>query len=86
MERANPLFVDGAPCHKGPPLQQDLAWHPEVHRECLPPYQPGLNPQERLWRQIRYECTSDHWFADLDATWKTILETSRRWSPELIRW
>ena len=45
-----------------------LAAHPDFHLDYLPPYHPGLNPQERIWRQIRYERTTNHWFHDLDET------------------
>ncbi len=43
------------------------------------------SPQERIWRQIRYEWASNHWFPDLDQTWIAIRDTSRRWSLEKIR-
>lgn len=79
------LFVDGARWHRGALVQKYLETHRQVHLEYLPPYQPGLNPQERLWRQLRYERTNNHWFADLDQAWQAIRETTRRWSTEKIR-
>jgi len=78
------LFVDGAGWHKGPKVRAYLATHPEIRLEYLPRYQPGLNPQERIWRQLRYERTTNHWFLDLDQTWAAIRDTSRRWSPAKI--
>jgi transposase len=62
-----------------------LATHPEIRLEYLPAYQPGLNPQERIWRRIRYERTNNHWFSDLEETSQAVSETTRRWSAEKIR-
>jgi hypothetical protein len=31
--------------------------------------------QERIWRQIRYESTTNQWFDDLDAIWATVQRT-----------
>jgi transposase len=79
------LFVDRARWHRGPQVKQYLAAHREIYLEYLPPYQPGLNPQERVWRQLRYERTNNHWFADLDQAWRAIRETTRRWPTQEIR-
>jgi transposase len=79
------LYVDRAPWHKGPLVEQFLAVHPDLRLDYLPSYQPGLNPQERIWRQIRYERTTNHWFADLDQTWNAIRDTSRRWSLQKVK-
>jgi len=78
------LFADRARWHRGPRVQQYLAAHPQIQMAYLPPYQPGLNPQERIWRQRRYERTNIHWFIDLDATRHAIRETTRRWSKNRI--
>ena len=79
------LWVDGAPWHKGDLLQNYLATHPDLHLEYMPPYQPRLNPQERIWHQVRHERTNNHWFPSLDDTWKAVRETSRRWSVEKVK-
>ena len=79
------LYVDRAPWHRGPRVKEYLAAHANLHLNYLPPYQPGLNPQERIWRQVRYERTTNRWFADLNDTWIAIRETSRRWSPQKIK-
>ncbi len=79
------LFVDRAPRHKGPLVKAYRTAHSDLRLDYLPAYQPGLNPQERIWRQIRYERTTNRWFPDLDATWQAIRDTSRRWSPEKIK-
>lgn len=79
------LYADRAPWHRGPLVDQFLASHRDLYLDYLPSYQPGLNPQERIWRQIRYERTTNHWFADLDQTWNAVRDTSRRWSPQKIK-
>lgn len=79
------LYVDRAPWHRGPLLERFLASHRHLHLHYLPSYQPGLNPQERIWRQVRYERTTNRWFADLDQTWNAIRDTSRRWAPQKIK-
>ncbi len=66
-------------------VDQFLALHSDLHLDYLPSYQPGLNPQERIWRQVRYERTTNHWFAGLDQTWNAVRDTSRRWSPQKIK-
>jgi transposase len=79
------LYVDGAPWHKGTQVRQYLSSHPDIQLDYLPPYHPALNPQERIWRQIRYERTTNRFFDDLDQTWTAIRETSRRWSVERVK-
>lgn len=78
------LYVDRARWHKGPLVDQFLASHPDLHLDYLPSYQPGFNPQERIWHQVRYGRTTNHWSADLDQTWEAIRDTSRRWSMQKI--
>ena len=79
------LWVDGAPWHKGPLVDSYLAKHPDLHLDYMPPYQPRLNPQERIWHQVRHERTNNHWFPTLDETWKAIRDASRRWSVQKVK-
>jgi len=79
------LSVDRARWHKGDPVRQFLRKHPRLHLQYLPPYQPGLNPQERIWRRIRYESTTNRWFETLDDIWATVDKTTRSWTREKIR-
>ncbi len=79
------LYVDRAPWHKGPLVKQFLTAHPDLHLNYLPSYEPGLNPLERIWRQIRHERTTNHWFADLDQAWHAVRDTFRRWSVPKIK-
>ena len=79
------LYVDGASWHKGDIVRKFLTTHRRLHLDYLPAYQPALNPQERVWRRVRYEATTNRWFESLDATWDTIQRTMHSWSPQKIR-
>lgn len=79
------LYVDQARWHKGDSVDHFLISHRRLHLEYLPAYQPGLNMQERIWRQVRYEATTNRWFEELDLIWHTIRKTTRSWSPAKIR-
>ena len=78
------LYVDGARWHKGELIDQFIQKHPRLHVEYLPPYQPGLNRQERIWRRVRYEATTNYWFNDLDDIWFSVQRTTRSWSGQKI--
>ena len=56
------LYVDRARWHRGDPIWEFLRKHRRLRLVYLPPYQPALNMQERIWRQIRYESTTNRWF------------------------
>lgn len=79
------LYVDRARWHKGDLVRQFLRKHPRLHLNYLPPYQPGLNPQERIWRRLRYESTTNRWFETLEDTWAAVDKTMRSWTREKIR-
>jgi len=79
------LYVDRARWHKGELVDLFLQTHPRLHLGYLPPYQPGLNPQEQIWKQMRYEATTNRWFENLELIWLTILKTVRAWSRTKIR-
>jgi transposase len=79
------LYVDRAQWHRGLEVEFFISTHRYLHLEYLPPYQPGLNPQERIWRQVRYESTTNRWFDNLDMIWNTVQKTTRSWSPNKIK-
>jgi len=79
------LYVDRARWHSGEPVDAFLKSHPRLRLKYLPPYQPGLNMQERIWRQVRYEATTNRWFEELDTIWATVQKTTRSWSPHKVR-
>jgi transposase len=78
------LYVDRARWHKGLPVDHFLAAQPDLHLEYLPAYQPGLNAEERIWRQLRYDATSNQYFDTLDDMWATVRSCTQRWSPALV--
>ncbi len=79
------LYVDGARWHKGDVVREFLQRHPRLHLEYLPPYQPGLNLQERVWRRVRYEGTTNRWFETTEEIWSTVQKTTRSWTFGKIR-
>lgn len=79
------LYVDRAGWHAGMEVQQFLSRNPRLRLRYLPRYQPGLNLQERIWRRIRYEATTNRWFETLELTWQTVLETTHSWSPKKVK-
>ena len=79
------LYVDGAGWHKGVPVRDFLRTHPRLRLQYLPAYQPALNRQERIWRRVRYEATTNCWFATLDDIWDTVQRTTAAWTPRKLR-
>lgn len=79
------LYVDRASWHKGDRVRLFLESHTAIHLEYLPPYQPGLNPQERIWRQGRYEATRNVWFYDLESIFEKFSGTVSHWSTKKIK-
>lgn len=79
------LYVDRARWHRGEEVTLFLREHRRIRLRYLPGYQPALNMQERVWRQVRYESTTNGWFEDLEIIWKTIQKTTHSWSPNKIK-
>jgi hypothetical protein len=79
------LYVDRARWHKGEDIDIFLENHRRLSIKYLPPYQPGLNVQERIWRRVRYESTTNYWFSTLEETWITSSKTVHSWTPAKIK-
>lgn len=79
------LNVDRARWHKGEDIDIFLENHRRLSIEYLPPYQPGLNVQERIRRRVRYESTTNYWFSTLEETWITASQTVPSWTPAKIK-
>ena len=79
------LYVDRATWHRGNEVDLFVQSHTELHLEYLPPYQPALNPQERIWRQTRYEITRNIWFPNLESLHTRISQRIHHWSPKKIK-
>jgi transposase len=79
------LYVDRARWHRGEVIERFLKKHPRLHLEFLPAYQPALNMQERIWRRVRYEATTNRWFDDLENVWSIVQMTKRSWSAHKVK-
>jgi transposase len=79
------LWVDNASWHKGPRVEQFVCEHGDLHLHYLPPYHPELNYQERLWRTLRYEETTNTYYETIVHLEMAAFSRSRRWRPQKIR-
>jgi transposase len=79
------LYVDRASWHRGPEVDLLVQSHTQLHLEYLPPYQPALNSQERIWRQARYEVTKNVWFRDLDTIYRRVTRKVHHWSKKKVQ-
>lgn len=78
------LYVDGARWHKGESIRLFCKRY-RIHCEYLPPYHPDCNPQERIWKRIRYEATTNRWIETVDKTWSIVKKTFYSWSSNKIK-
>lgn len=79
------LWVDNARWHKGARIQAFLAEYALCQIHYLPPYHPELNYQERLWRTLRYEETTNTYFETITDLYEAVFKRSQRWKPKKIR-
>jgi len=79
------LWIDNASWHKGPRVEQFLCEHGDLNLHYLPPYHPELNYQERLWRILRYEETTNTYFETIVHLEMAAFSRSHRWRPQKIR-
>lgn len=79
------IYVDRAPWHKGDEVREFIIRHKELRLKYLPAYQPGLNQQERVWRQVRYEATTNQWFEDIEDIWEAVVDNFQHWSPKKVK-
>ena len=79
------LYVDRAQWHRGKEVDFFVQTHTRLRLEYLPAYQPGLNVQERVWRQTRYEATTNRWFESLDMIWDAVQNTTQSWMSDKLK-
>ena len=80
------LWVDHASWHKGPRVRAFLKPYQRwFHLHYQPPYHPELNPQERIWRRIRYEETTNHYYPSAEDLEQGVLIRVNGWSDEKVR-
>lgn len=56
------LTIDNAPWHRGAPVSEALAEHPQLELYRLPSYSPRLNVIERFWKALRRRATHNRLF------------------------
>jgi transposase len=78
------LYADGPYWHKGERVREALKEYSNIHLEYLPPYHPEMNPQERIWRFLRYEVTTNHYFPEVRAISVAIRKKQRQIKPKKI--
>lgn len=79
------LWVDRAPWHKGEAVNIFITQHSCLRINYLPAYHPELNPQEILWRTMRYEETTNTFFETIEDLGTAIFKRSQRWKPKKIK-
>ena len=79
------LYVDRAKWHQGEEVDLFIHTHVRLRLKDLLGYQPSLNIEERIWRHVRYDLTTNHWFESLDAIWETVDKIVHSWSPKKIK-
>jgi transposase len=78
------LWVDHARWHKGRRIVEFLSIHKRLKIEYIPKYHPELNFQERLWRIMRYEETTNTYYESFEDLDFAISNRSRKWKPQKI--
>jgi transposase len=78
------LYADGPYWHKGEKVRESLKKYKNIRLEYLPPYHPELNPQERVWKLLRYEVTTNQYFPDVDSISVAIRKKQRKIKPVKI--
>ena len=79
------LYVDGPYWHKGERVRAALKKYGHIHLDYLPPYHPELNPQERIWKLLRYEVTTNRYFPDVEAINAAVRKKQRQLKPPKLR-
>jgi len=78
------LWVDQARWHKGNRVVEFLSSHNQLRLEYIPKYHPELNFQERLWRIMRYEETTNTYYETFEQLDFAVFKRSSRWKPKKI--
>ena len=78
------LWVDQARWHKGKRITEFLFHHRRLVISYIPKYHPELNPQEKLWRTMRYEETTDTYYETFEELIVSVFRRSQSWKPKKI--
>jgi len=79
------LWADNASWHKGARVRRFLTDNPNLNIHYLPPYNPELNYQERLWHMLRYEETNSTYYETMVRLEVAVFARSQRWKPLKVR-
>ena len=79
------LWVDRASWHRGKCVEAFCMEYSQLQINYLPSYHPELNYQERLWKVMRYEETTNTFFEDVEQLTVSVFKRSQRWKPKKIR-
>jgi len=78
------LWVDQARWHKGKRITEFLSDYRRLAINYIPKYHPELNPQEMLWRTMRYEETTDTYYETFEELVSSVFKRSQTWKPKKI--
>lgn len=84
-EQSIELWVDQAKWHKGPRVDEFLQIHSHFILAYIPQYHPELNFQERLWKRMRYEETTNTYYTSFEHLDGAVFSRSRRWKPNKVK-
>lgn len=79
------LWVDHARWHKGSAISEFCSQHKRLTIEYIPPYHPELNYQERLWKTMRYEETTNTYYESFESLCSSVFLRSQKWKPKKIQ-
>ena len=78
------LWVDQARWHKGRKIDGFLWRYFRLKIHYIPKYHPQLNPQEKLWRTMRYEETTNTYYESFEELATSIFTRSQSWKPQKV--
>lgn len=78
------LWVDQARWHKGVKVDRFLFQNLRLMIHYIPKYHPQLNPQEILWRTMRYEETTNTYYESFEELKAAIFTRSQSWKPKKV--
>ena len=78
------LWVDQARWHKGKRVAHFVSNQSRLIINYIPKYHPELNPQEFLWRTMRYEETTNKYYETFEELINSLFRRSQSWKPKKI--